>query len=281
MSASAAQALAEAAIARPAELKVTPVIVTDEVPVSLRVTVRLLPPSRLMPLNPASADSVSIWARMASNWTARLARTVVSAVCCAWLISACADCTSLVIEVRPLLAAWIVLTPFDIEFEQVAEVARAVAQALRREEVDRIVERVVDALAGRQLGLGRGDEVCRLLQLQEILTDASRKNNVSHDTRLVIEPRLPGRPANSGLLSLIKGYRILNARLMRGGNPVRKEKRRHFRAAVWIVDAALISRTGGAPTGWPARRATGRWSTAAGGSAGRAGWRLPRWSRPA
>ena len=53
--------------------------------------------------------------RMASNCVARLARTVVSEVCCAWVISAWADCTSLVIEVMPLLAAWIVLMPFAIE----------------------------------------------------------------------------------------------------------------------------------------------------------------------
>src|SRR3954466_7490608 len=33
----------------------------------------------------------------------------------AWLARACADCTSLVIEVMPLLAAWIVLMPLDIE----------------------------------------------------------------------------------------------------------------------------------------------------------------------
>ena len=91
---------------------------------------------------------------MALNWAARLARTVVSVVCCAWLISAWADCTSLVIEVMPLLAAWIVLMPLDIEFEQVAEVAGAVGQALRREEVDRVVEGRIDPLAGGKLGLG-------------------------------------------------------------------------------------------------------------------------------
>src|SRR3954453_24106721 len=52
---------------------------------------------------------------MASYWAARPERTVVSDVCCAWLTRAWADCTSLVIEVRPLLAAWIVLMPVDIE----------------------------------------------------------------------------------------------------------------------------------------------------------------------
>ena len=48
-----------------------------------------------------------------------------------------------------------------------------------------------------------------------------------------------------------------------------------------IQDFRWLSRTGGAPPGWPARQATGRWSKAAGGSATRAGWRLPRWNRPA
>ena len=90
------------------------------------------------------------------------------------------DCTSLVIEVMPLLAAWMVLTPFDIEFEQVAQVAGAVRQALRGEEVDRIVERGVDPLAGGKLGLGGGDQVGGLLQLQKVRTDARGKNDISH-----------------------------------------------------------------------------------------------------
>ena len=81
-----------------------------------------------MPLKPASAESWSIWVRMASNCVARLARTVVSAVCCAWLTSAWADCTSLVIEVMPLLAAWIVLMPFDIESSRLP---RSLARLLR------------------------------------------------------------------------------------------------------------------------------------------------------
>src|SRR6185503_2600197 len=90
-------------------------MVTVDVPDSFNVTVRLLPLSRLMPLKPESPASVSICALIAPNWTERLRRVGTSEVCCAWLISACADCTSLVIEVMPLLAAWIVLMPFDIE----------------------------------------------------------------------------------------------------------------------------------------------------------------------
>src|SRR3954463_8506701 len=48
-------------------------------------------------------------------WAARPERTVGSEACCAWVTRAWADCTRLVIEVMPLLAAWIVLMPVDIE----------------------------------------------------------------------------------------------------------------------------------------------------------------------
>src|SRR6185312_11059232 len=99
----------------PALVSVTPDTVTLDEPVSFNVTVRLLPLSRLMPLKPESPARVSICALIAPNWVERLRRVGASEVCCAWLIRACADCTSLVIEVRPLLAAWIVLMPFDIE----------------------------------------------------------------------------------------------------------------------------------------------------------------------
>ena len=68
-----------------------------------------------MPLKPASPASWSIWVRIASNCVARPERIVVSDVCCAWLTSACADCTSLVIEVMPLLAAWMVLMAVEVE----------------------------------------------------------------------------------------------------------------------------------------------------------------------
>ena len=99
-------------------MKSTAETVTVEEPLSFSVTVRLALlalSSRLMPLKPESRASWSIWPRMRSNCAARPARTVVSVVCFAWLASAWADCTSLVIEVMPLLAAWIVLMPLDIE----------------------------------------------------------------------------------------------------------------------------------------------------------------------
>ena len=154
---------------------------------------------------------------------------VVSAVCCAWLIRAWADCTSLVIEVMPLPAAWIVLMPFDIEFEQVAQVARPVGQALCREEVDRIVERRVDPLARRKLGLGGRDQVRGLLQLQKVLPDAGCKNDISHrSTFLVQSPtwdlhvtiptgsgkvhRIPGVMRRKRTWLMVSGHRMLSKR---------------------------------------------------------------------
>src|SRR4029079_14660066 len=118
MSAVVAQLLDELFSARPVEEKSTALMVTDDEPLSFSVTVRLalfVTSSRLMPLKLESPASWSIWRRIASNWAARPDRTVTSVVCMAWLASACADCTSLVIEVMPLLAAWIVLMPLDIE----------------------------------------------------------------------------------------------------------------------------------------------------------------------
>ena len=105
---------------------------------------------------------------------------MVSEVCCAWLTSAWADCTSLVIEVMPLLAAWIVLIAFDIESSRLPRSLARLRQALRGEEVDRIVESGVDPLAGGKLGLGGRDQVGGLLQLQKVRPDAGGKNDVSH-----------------------------------------------------------------------------------------------------
>ena len=54
-----------------------------------------------LPASRYPARDYRIW----PNWVARLERTAVSEVCCACETSAWADCTSLVIEVMPLLAA--------------------------------------------------------------------------------------------------------------------------------------------------------------------------------
>ena len=92
----------------PAALKSTAAMVTLDVPLSFSVTVRsvlVVLSSRLMPLKPESAASWSIWVTISPNCVARLVRIAVSEVCCAWDTSAWADCTSLVIEVMPLLAA--------------------------------------------------------------------------------------------------------------------------------------------------------------------------------
>ena len=130
-----------------------------------------------MPLKPESPASWPIWVSSAVNCVERLARTVVSVVCWAWLTRDWADCTSFVIDVMPLFAAWMVLIALDIEFEQTAQVAGAVVQGLGREVVERIVESRVDPLAGGQLGLGAGDQVRRLLQLQQVGPHASGEDD--------------------------------------------------------------------------------------------------------
>ena len=68
-----------------------------------------------MPLKPESLASPPIWPSSAVNWLDRLLRAVVSVVCWAWLTRDWADCTSLVMALMPLLAAWIVLMAVDIE----------------------------------------------------------------------------------------------------------------------------------------------------------------------
>src|SRR4029078_6717757 len=64
--------------------------------------------------------------------------------------------------------------------EQVAQVAGAVRQALCSEVVDRVIESAVDPLAGGKLGLGRRDELGRLLQLQKVRPHAGGENDISH-----------------------------------------------------------------------------------------------------
>ena len=101
MSAAPAQLLAALLIARGRSrwCRSTPVIVTLEVPVSFSVTVRLSPFEQV---DAVEARSRRRAGRSGSGsrrtGVARLARTVVSEVCCAWQTSAWADCTSLVIE---------------------------------------------------------------------------------------------------------------------------------------------------------------------------------------
>ena len=77
-----------------------------------------------------------------------------------------------------------VLMAFDIEFEQAAQVVGAVIEALRREEVDRVVEGRIYPLARRKPGLGPRHEVGRLLQLQQVRPHAGGKDDVRHLTHL-------------------------------------------------------------------------------------------------
>src|SRR3954451_11805006 len=61
---------------RPDELKVTPWMLIDDLPVSLKVSFSVSPLSRLTPLNEASWEVVEIWSRMLLYWATRLARVV-------------------------------------------------------------------------------------------------------------------------------------------------------------------------------------------------------------
>src|SRR5713101_9892379 len=64
---------------RPAALKVTPLMVRVDLPVSLKVSLRSSPFSRLMPLNEASCDVVVICWMTLLYWLTRLARMVCEA----------------------------------------------------------------------------------------------------------------------------------------------------------------------------------------------------------
>src|SRR4051812_23336136 len=64
---------------RPAALKVTPLMFSVDLPVSLKVSLRSSPYSRLMPLNDASCAVVVIWVMMLLYWATRFARTVCEA----------------------------------------------------------------------------------------------------------------------------------------------------------------------------------------------------------
>src|SRR6202035_1574732 len=61
---------------RPAALKVTPVMLSVDLPVSLKVSFSVSPFNRLMPLKDESCAVVYIWARTLLYWATRLARGV-------------------------------------------------------------------------------------------------------------------------------------------------------------------------------------------------------------
>src|SRR3954451_15765285 len=85
---------------RPEELKVTPTMLMVDLPVSLDVSFRVSPPSRLTPLNEASWDVVLIWSRMLLYWATRLARVVCatgSATGAAGMVKVC-----VVVSVPPI-----------------------------------------------------------------------------------------------------------------------------------------------------------------------------------
>jgi hypothetical protein len=84
-----------------------------------------------------------------------------------------------------------------------AEIVSADAQALRRKEVDWIVQRGVYPLAGRQLCLGGRDQLRRLLQLQKIGSYTAREDNIAHGRLLAcVFKSLSG---DNELLGLMEG----------------------------------------------------------------------------
>ena len=107
-----------------------------------------------MPLKPASPASWPIWASNASNCVARVSWAAVSDVCLAWLTSDWADCTSLVIAVMTVVGRLNGIDGVRHRVEQAAQVVGAVVEALRGEEVDRVVEGRIDPLAGGKAGSG-------------------------------------------------------------------------------------------------------------------------------
>src|SRR6185312_9536411 len=64
--------------------------------------------------------------------------------------------------------------------EQVADVAGAVVQRLRSEEVGRVVEGRVDLVAGGEVILGLREQRSSRLQREQVLADRGRENNTGH-----------------------------------------------------------------------------------------------------
>ena len=68
--------------------------------------------------------------------------------------------------------------------EQIVDVAGAVIEALRGEEVGRVVERRVDLLAGGEAVLRGGEQIGGRLQREQVLANRRRKNNTGHVSNL-------------------------------------------------------------------------------------------------
>ena len=208
------QLLAELLIARsPVALKSTAAMVTLEVPVSFSVTVRsalLVLSSRLMPLKPESPASVVDLARIASNWAGEVGAHRGVGGLLRLGDQRLGRLHQLGDRGDAVVGGLDGVECAAHRIEQVAEVAGAVLQALRREEVDRIVERRVDPLAGGELGLGRGDQVRRLLQLQKVGPDARRSE------RYRFPSLIPVRIAAAPLTSKRHGEKMILLRLIFG-----------------------------------------------------------------
>jgi hypothetical protein len=64
--------------------------------------------------------------------------------------------------------------------EQIADVAGAVVEGLRGEEVGRVVEGRVDLVAGGEVILGGRKQRSGRLQRKQVLTNRRRENNAGH-----------------------------------------------------------------------------------------------------
>src|SRR6202022_874176 len=68
--------------------------------------------------------------------------------------------------------------------EQIVDVAGAVVETLRGEEVGRVVESRIDLLAGRKAVLRGGEQFGGRLQREQVLANRCRKNNAGHVSNL-------------------------------------------------------------------------------------------------
>src|SRR5262249_7345359 len=73
--------------------------------------------------------------------------------------------------------------------EQVVDVAGAVVERLGGEEVGRIVQSRVDALAGGQAILGGGEEVGGGLEGEQVLTNRCGENDTGHTVTFLVATR--------------------------------------------------------------------------------------------
>src|SRR5262249_6101140 len=103
--------------------------------------------------------------------------------------------------------------------EQGAEVAGPGLQPGRREEVDRVVERRVDLLAGGKTVLGDAHQLSGVLQCQQILSDACRKNDLTHERNPFCLAESASALGDNLLVTLMPGKKAPKNRLTLNDRP--------------------------------------------------------------